>query len=121
MDRIYLKDLRIDAVVGVYDWEQRIQRPLRFDIQLATDTRIAAHSGEITDTVDYEAVANAVRAIVTREPHALLESLAEEIAEALMAEFRTPWVRIELGKPGAVAGVAEVGIVVERGTLPAST
>ncbi|WP_018873197.1 dihydroneopterin aldolase [Thioalkalivibrio sp. ALJ16] len=118
MDRIYLKDLRIDAVVGVYDWEQRQQRPLRFDIELATDTRVAAHSGEITDTVDYEAVANTVRAIVTREPHTLLESLAEEIAETLMTAFRTPWVRIDLGKPGAVAGVAEVGIRIERGVHP---
>ncbi|WP_019625984.1 dihydroneopterin aldolase [Thioalkalivibrio sp. ALJT] len=118
MDRVYLKDLRVDAVVGVYDWEQRLQRPLRFDIELATDTRVAAYSGEIGDTVDYEAVANKVRAIVTREPHTLLESLAEEIAETLMAEFRTPWVCIELGKPGAVAGVAEVGIRIERGVQP---
>ncbi|MGM0672396.1 dihydroneopterin aldolase [Thioalkalivibrio sp.] len=117
MDRIYLRDLEIDAVVGVYDWEQRIQRRLRFDIELAADTRIAAHSGEIGDTVDYEAVANAVRAIVTREPHTLLESLAEEIAEALMAQFGTPWVRIKLGKPGAVPGVREVGIETERGSL----
>ncbi len=117
MDRIYLRDLEIDAVVGVYDWEQRIQRRLRFDIELAADTRIAAYSGEIGDTVDYEAVANAVRAIVTREPHALLESLAEEIAEALMAQFGTPWLRIKLGKPGAVPGVREVGIEIERGSL----
>jgi len=118
MDRIYLRDLEIDAVVGVYDWEQRIRRRLRFDIELATDTRVAAHSGEIGDTVDYEAVANAVRAIVTREPHILLESLAEEIAEALMSGFGIPWLRIELGKPGAVAGVREVGIVIERGRRP---
>ncbi|WP_018141451.1 dihydroneopterin aldolase [Thioalkalivibrio sp. ALJ7] len=117
MDRIYLCDLQINAVVGVYDWEQRLQRPLRFDIELAADTRIAAHSGEIGDTVDYEAVANVVRAIVTREPHALLESLAEEIAEALMTQFASPWVRIVLGKPGAVPGVREVGIEIERGSL----
>lgn len=115
MDRIYLRDLVIDAVVGVYDWEQCLQRPLRLDIELATDTRVAAHSGEIGDTVDYEAVANAVRAIATREPHTLLESLAEEVAETLMASFGTPWVRVVLGKPGAVSGVREVGIVIERG------
>lgn len=119
MDRIYLRDLEIPAVVGVYDWEQRIQRPLRFDIELAADTRVAAHSGEIEDTVDYEAVANAVRAIVTREPHILLESLAEEVAETLMAQFGSPWLRITLGKPGAVAGVREVGITIERGSVDA--
>jgi dihydroneopterin aldolase len=120
MDRIYLRDLEIEAVVGVYDWEQRLRRRLRFDIELAADTRVAAHSGEIGDTVDYEAVVNTVRAIVTREAHTLLESLAEEIAEALMTHFSTPWVRIGVGKPGAVAGVREVGIEIERGSLSSS-
>jgi 7,8-dihydroneopterin aldolase/epimerase/oxygenase len=114
MDQIYLRDLEVEAVIGVYAWEQRIRRRLRFDIELDTDTRLAAGSGEIADTVDYEAVANSVRAIATREPHVLLEQLAEEIAQTLLDRFGSRSVRLTVGKPGAVPGVREVGIVIER-------
>lgn len=115
MDQIYLRDLEVEAVIGVYAWEQRIRRRLRFDVELVADTRMAAASGDIADTVDYEAVANCIRAIATREPHVLLECLAEEIAQTLLEQFGGRSVRLTLGKPGAVPGVREVGIVIERG------
>ncbi|AHE99453.1 dihydroneopterin aldolase [Thioalkalivibrio paradoxus] len=115
MDHIYLRDLEVEAVIGVYPWEQRVRRRLRFDIELGADTRVAARSGDIADTVDYEAVANCIRAIASREPHVLLEGLAEEIAETLLRRFGGHSVRLTVGKPGAVAGAREVGIVIERG------
>lgn len=115
MDHIYLRDLEIDAVIGVYAWEQRIRRRLRFDIELGTDTRLASESGDIGDTVDYEAVADCIRSIVTREPHVLLERLAEEIAQTVLERFDSRSIRLTVGKPGAVPGVREVGIVIERG------
>jgi 7,8-dihydroneopterin aldolase/epimerase/oxygenase len=115
MDRIYLRDLEVDAIVGVYPWEQRVRRRLRFDIELGTDTRVAGRSGSIGDTIDYEAVAGCIREIATREPHHLLETLAEEIAQTLLARFAGHSIRLTVGKPGAVPGVREVGIVIERG------
>jgi 7,8-dihydroneopterin aldolase/epimerase/oxygenase len=115
MDQIYLRDLEVEAVIGVYAWEQRIRRPLRFDIELGTDTRVAARSGAIGDTVDYEAVAECIRGIASREPHVLLECLAEEIAETLLERFGSRSIRLRVGKPAAVAGAREVGIVIERG------
>lgn len=117
MDQIYLRDLEVEAVIGVYAWEQRIRRRLRFDIELGADTRVAAKSGDIADTVDYEAVADCIRAIATREPHVLLESLAEEIARTLLDRFGSRSIRLTVGKPGAVSGVREVGIVIERGRV----
>jgi 7,8-dihydroneopterin aldolase/epimerase/oxygenase len=114
MDQVYLRDLEVEAVIGVYAWEQRIRRRLRFDVELAVDTRLAANSGDIADTVDYEAVADCIRAIATREPHVLLERLAEEIAQALLDRFGSQSIRLTVGKPGAVPGVREVGIVIER-------
>lgn len=115
MDLIYLRDLEVEAVIGVYAWEQRVRRRLRFDIELGTDTRVAGRSGDIADTVDYEAVAQCIRGIATREPHVLLESLAEEIAQTLLDQFRGHSIRLTVGKPAAVPGVREVGIVIERG------
>ena len=115
MDCIYLRDLKVEAVIGLYPWEQRIRRPLRIDIELAMDARIAAESGQIADTVDYEAVANRVRDIAARTPHVLLEALAEEIADTLLEQFAGHHIRLTVGKPGAVPGVGEVGIRIERG------
>ncbi|TVP89246.1 MAG: dihydroneopterin aldolase [Thioalkalivibrio sp.] len=115
MDHIYLHDLEVEAVIGVYAWEQRIRRRLRFDIELETDTRSASDSGDIGDTIDYAAVADCIRAIVTREPHVLLETLAEEIAQTVLERFGSRSVRLTVGKPGAVPGVREVGLVIERG------
>lgn len=115
MDLIYLRDLQVEAVIGVYAWEQRIRRPLRFDIELGTDTRVAASSGDIGDTIDYEAMAECIRTIASREPHVLLECLAEEIAQTLLERFGGRSIRLTVGKPGAVPGAREVGIVIQRG------
>lgn len=115
MDQIYLRDLEVETIIGVYAWEQRIRRRLRFDIELGTDTRVAAHSGDIKDTIDYGAVAECIRGIASREPHVLLESLAEEIAQTLLDRFGSRSIRLVVGKPGAIPGAREVGIVIERG------
>ena len=115
MDQIYLRDLEVEAVIGVYAWEQRIRRRLRFDVEMGADTRVAARSGDIADTVDYEAVAECIRSIASREPHVLLECLAEEIAQTLLDRFGSHSIRLTVGKPGAVPGVREVGIRIERG------
>lgn len=114
MDRIFIRDLLVDAVIGVYDWEQRIQRPLRFDLEIATHTQTAARSGRIEDTINYAAVAERIRSIVTREPHTLLETLAEEIATVLLAEFGGESIRLTIAKPAAIAGAREVGVCIER-------
>ncbi len=115
MDHIYLRNLEVEAVIGVHAWEQRIRRRLRFDIEMETDTRSASDSGDIGDTIDYAAVADCIRAIVTREPHVLLETLAEEIAQTVLERFHARSIRLTVGKPGAVPGVREVGLVIERG------
>ncbi len=114
MDQIYLRDLEVEAIIGVYAWEQRIRRRLRFDVELTTDTRTAAASGDIADTVNYGAVADDIREIAGRGTHVLLESLAEEIAQTLLERFHSPFIRLTVGKPHAVPGVREVGIVIER-------
>lgn len=114
MDRIFVRDLVVQAVIGWYRWEQRIRRPLRFDVTLDVDAAAAARSGNIDDTVDYEAVAQLIRSITEREPHVLLEVLAEEIATEILARFPCERVQLTIGKPGAVAGAGEVGLAIER-------
>lgn len=115
MDIVYIHDLRIEATIGVYDWERRIRQQLMVDLDLANDNRKAAVRDDIHDTIDYGAVATRVRAFVEGSEFQLIETLAERIAEILIGEFKVPWVRVKINKQGAVRGVRDVGVVIERG------
>ena len=116
MDIIYLNDLRIDTVIGIYPWERRIKQTLIFDIELAADAGKAAQSDNIEDTVSYEAVADRLVSYVGAAKFELLETLAQRIAEILLDEFKVRWCRLRLNKHGAVRGARAAGIIIERGS-----
>jgi 7,8-dihydroneopterin aldolase/epimerase/oxygenase len=115
MDIIYLNDLRIETVIGVYDWERRTRQTVVFDIEMGTDIRAAAETDTIDSTLDYKAVAKRVMAFVGESQFQLVETLAERVAGLILDEFSVPWVRLRLNKQGAVRGVRDVGVVIERG------
>ncbi len=114
MDIIYLSDLRIDTVIGVYDWERQTKQTIILDIQMGTDISKAAGSDAIEDTINYKAVAKRLFAFVGESEFELVETLAERITEILLNEFNIPWVRLQLNKQGALRGVRDVGIIIER-------
>ncbi len=116
MDIIYLNDLRIDTLVGVFDWERRIRQTLIFDIEMATDIRRAAETDDLQYTLDYGAVANRVIEYVRASEFQLVETLVERVAEIIREEFKVPWVRIRINKQGAVKGVRDIGVLIERGS-----
>jgi 7,8-dihydroneopterin aldolase/epimerase/oxygenase len=115
LDIVYLHGLRVDAVIGVYEWEQHVRQTLVIDLDMACDTHAAAVSDQLNDALDYAAVANRVREVVRANRRQLLESLAESLAGMIMQEFAVPWLRLKLAKPGAVADCGDTGIVIERG------
>ena len=115
MDIIYLKDLRIDAVIGIFDWERQMKQTLILDLEMATDIRKAAASDNIEDTLNYKAVAKRLMEFVGNSEFELVETLAERITELIIQEFNVPWVKLTLNKKGAVRGVRDVGIIIERG------
>ena len=115
MDIIYLNDLRIDTVIGIYEWERRTKQTVIFDIEMAADIRKAAQSDNIDDTLSYKTVAKRLISYVGTAEFELIETLAEKVAEILLDEFKVPWCRLRLNKRGAVRGVRDVGIVIERG------
>lgn len=115
MNTVYIKGLRAQAVIGVYDWERLIRQPLVMDLEMASDTARAAATDTIADALDYAAISQQVIALVEGSEFQLLESLAEAIATMVMREFGVPWLRLRLGKPGAVAEAEDVGVIVEAG------
>lgn len=115
MDIIYLTDLRIDTVIGIFDWERRIKQTVVFDLEMGADIRKAAASDHIDDTLDYKAVAKRIISFVEESEFQLVETLAEKVAAIILDEFKVPWVRVKLNKQGAVRGARDVGVIIERG------
>lgn len=116
MDIIYLRDLRIDTVIGVFDWERQVTQTISFDLEMATDIRRAAASDDIADTLDYKAVSKRLLDFVGESRYQLVETLAEKVAEVVMSEFNVPWIKVTLNKKGAVRHARDVGVIIERGT-----
>jgi dihydroneopterin aldolase len=114
MDIIYLKDLRIDTVIGIYDWERRTRQTVILDIEIGTDITKSAKSDAIEDTLNYKAVAKRILSFVEGSNFQLIETLAERVADILLREFNVPWLRLSVNKQGAVRGVRDVGVIIER-------
>ena len=115
MDIVFLRDLRIETVIGIYDWERKIRQEVILDLEMGCDIRKAAASERIEDALDYKAVAKRLIAFVGASEFQLVETLAERCAEILLQEFGIPWVRLSLNKIGAVTGARDVGVLIERG------
>lgn len=116
MDIIFIRDLRIETVIGVYGWERQIKQTVCIDLEMGTDIRKAAGSDDIAHTLDYKAVAKRLVQFVGASSFLLVETLAERAAEVVLSEFAVPWLRLTLSKPSAVRGSREVGIIIERGS-----
>jgi dihydroneopterin aldolase len=119
MDTVFVEDLRIETVIGIYDWERKIKQTVALDLEMAFDNRKPASTDKIEDTLDYKAVAKRLIAFVESAHFELVETLAERCAQIVRDEFRVPWLRLKLSKPGAVRGSKAVGVIIERGDKPA--
>ncbi|KKO45402.1 dihydroneopterin aldolase [Arsukibacterium ikkense] len=119
MDIVFIKQLQVDTVIGVYDWEKSIQQRLLLDLALTADQRSAAASDDIGLTLDYAVIAEKVTALITAQPIELIETVAEKVASMLLAEFATSKVEVTVSKPGAVPRAQTVGVHIVR-TAPAA-
>jgi dihydroneopterin aldolase len=119
MDIVYIRALRIETLIGIYEWERCVRQMVVLDLEMATDTRRAAASERIDDALNYAAISQRLGAFVGGGSFLLIETLAEQCAELVMREFGVPWLRLRLAKPTAVAAAQEVGVIIERGERPA--
>jgi 7,8-dihydroneopterin aldolase/epimerase/oxygenase len=118
MDIVFIEDLRIDTVIGIYDWERRVRQTLSLDIEMAFDNTVPAASDDIKDTLNYKEVSKRLMTYVSESSFGLVETLAERCASIIREEFGVAWVRLKLSKPGAVRGAKAVGVCIERGKRP---
>ncbi|MDX8000073.1 bifunctional dihydroneopterin aldolase/7,8-dihydroneopterin epimerase [Xenorhabdus sp. Reich] len=115
MDIVFIEELTVIATIGVYDWEQTIKQKLVFDIEMGWDNKHASSSDKVDHCLDYAKVSESVISHVERQNFALVERVAEEVADILLNQFHSPWVRVKVRKPGAVTQAKSVGVVIERG------
>ena len=115
MDRVLIRQLKIETVIGVYEWEKKIHQSLLIDLDMAWDNKPAATTDDYQHALCYETVSNRLTALITEKPIELIETVAEMTANCLMTEFDVPWVKVTVMKPGAVPSAAAVGVEIERG------
>ena len=113
-DLVFIEDLRIQAVIGIFDWEREITQTISLNLEMGFDISKAAETDSINDTLDYKAVSKRLIGFVESSEFQLVESLAEECAAIVLREFPVNWLRLKLSKPGAVRGSSAVGVTIER-------
>lgn len=113
-DKIFLRGLEVECIIGFIDWERRVKQRVQIDLELPVDCTRAAQSDDVVDTLDYKSVAKRVIAFVEASQFMLVETMAHRMAMLILEEFGIEWVRISINKPGAIRGSRDVGVAIER-------
>lgn len=114
MDKIFIDDLRIDTIIGIYEWERKIKQTVSIDLEIGCDCAAAASSDAVEDTVNYKQVSKRLIDFVGNSEFQLVETLADRSAALLIEEFSIPWLKLRVNKLGALSSARGVGVVVER-------
>lgn len=114
MDIVYLKELEVETVIGIFDWERKIKQIVSLDLEMQTDVAAAAATDHIDQALDYKTIAKRLISFIEESEFQLIETMAEQIADIVLTEFNVPWLRLRLSKPGAVRGSKDVGVIIER-------
>ncbi len=118
MDKIFLEELKVDTIIGIWEWERKIRQTVVIDLEMSADIADAAASDDVADTLNYKSVAKRIQGFVADSSFQLVETLAERIAGIIRDEFDVAWVRVKVHKPGAIRGSRDVGVDIERGERP---
>jgi dihydroneopterin aldolase len=114
VDRVFVENLTVETVIGIFDWEREIRQAVSLDLEMEFDIRNAAISDSIEDTLDYKSVSKRLIRFIEQSEFQLVETLAEKCAAIVLAEFPVNRLRLKLSKPGAVRGSSAVGVIIER-------
>jgi dihydroneopterin aldolase len=117
MDIIFLRELKIDTLIGVYEWEKRVPQTLQIDLEIALPDSLACQTDNIADALNYADIVRRIQSELSSRHFNLLEALAEHIAQMLLNEFKAPWAKVSVAKLQAIRGSRMVGICIERGQL----
>ncbi len=115
MDIIFLRELKVETLIGVYEWEKRVPQTLQIDLDIALPDSRACQTDDIDDALDYSKVAQHIQTVLGEGHFSLLETLAEHIAQIILKDFKAPWVKVSVAKLQAIRNCRMVGVSIERG------
>lgn len=118
MDIVFLHELKIDTVIGIYEWERELPQTIQLDLEIGLPHSRASQTDSVTDTIDYGLVVERIRAALSQQRFSLVEALAEHVAQLILSEFGAPWTKVSVTKLGLIRGVKRVGVTIERGSKP---
>tara|TARA_B100001029_G_scaffold85714_1_gene70378 strand:- start:40 stop:387 length:348 start_codon:yes stop_codon:yes gene_type:complete len=113
-DIIYIKDLRVQTIIGIFGWEREVRQEVSIDLEISFDCQEAAKTDSIEDTVDYKKITKTIISFVEESSFQLQESLAEGIAALVKDEYKTSSIKLRVSKPGALRHAKDVGVIIHR-------
>ena len=99
MDIVYIRDLRIETIIGIFDWEREVKQIVSLDLEMAHDIKKAAETDDIQYALNYKSIAKRLIAFIEQSEFLLVERMAEEVARIVLDEFSVPWLRLRVSKP----------------------
>lgn len=114
MDIIFLRELKVETLIGVYEWEKRVPQTLQIDLEVALPDSRAAKTDDIKDAVNYADIVRDIQKTLASRHFNLIETLAEHIAQILLNDFKSPWVKVSVAKLNAIRNSRMVGVSIER-------
>src|SRR5919201_2228723 len=115
MDAIIIRDLRVEALIGIHRRERHVTQTLSIDLAIGLPGPAVFASDKVADTIDYEQVTLRIRALAAAQHYRLVETVADRIAAMLTGEFGAPWVKVSVAKIGILPNAKFVGVTIERG------
>ena len=114
MNQLFLRDVRLEAKVGIYKRERDTTQPIALDLEIALPNDRVFTSGKVADTIDYAVLVGRIREELDARRFGLVEELAAFVANLVLEEFGAPRVRVSVAKLGILKDVGRVGITIER-------
>jgi dihydroneopterin aldolase len=118
MDRIFITNLKVETIIGIYDWERTTRQRVVLDLEMSADIARAARAEDVETTLNYKSLSDELINFIENSQFQLVETLAERITEIIRRDFSVQWVKLTLHKPDALAGTTDVGVIIERGERP---
>ena len=116
MDIIFLREFKLDIIIGIYDWERKVPQTIQLDLEIGLPNSRACETDNVEDTIDYAQIVARIQETLTAKPYFLVEALAEHVAKLIRGEFGSPWVKVSVAKLGLIRGIKQLGVVIERGS-----
>ena len=113
-NRIFVSDLEIEAIIGIYDWEREVKQLINISYEVEVDINKAFKSDNIEDTFDYKSTSKKIIKSVEKSSFQLIEALAENVSKIIMQDKKVLNLSLSVSKPGALRGSKEVGLTIFR-------